>query len=215
MVAGLDESVGAIMDRLSKLGLTDDTFVFFTSDNGAADPSPRGEGGGSNAPYREYKRSLFEGGIHMPGIVSWPARLPRGQVRDQVAGAMDLYATVAELTGAELPADRVIDGQSWMPFLLDSSKPGRDTVFFEWEGQQAVRQGKWKVIRNGLMDMSKGRTNRATGDDVVFLADLASDPTEKTNARKQNPEVAQRLLSAYEKWLSTITAEPARKPDTH
>ncbi|MGQ9651279.1 MAG: sulfatase-like hydrolase/transferase [Phycisphaerae bacterium] len=202
MVAGLDESVGAIMAKLAEAGLAEDTFVFFTSDNGAADPSPRGEGGGSNAPYREYKRSLFDGGIHMPAIISWPRRVPAGQVRDQLAIAMDLFSTVAEITGSRLPPDHVIDGRSWMPFLLDPSKPGHDILFFEWDGQQAVRQGKWKVVRNGLMNMAQGRTTRATGNDAVFLADLSADPGEKVNVCQEHPDVAQQLLSLHAQWQS-------------
>jgi len=212
MVAGLDESIGTIMGKVRELGLIEDTFVFFTSDNGAADPSPRGEGGGSNAPYREYKRSLFEGGIHMPAIVSWPGRLPVKQTRDQVAVAMDLFTTVGEITNASMPTDRVIDGRSWMPFLLDASRPGQETLFFEWEGQQAVRQGKWKVVRNGFMNMSKGRSTRAAGDDVVFLADLSADPAEQVNLRAQNRDLADRLLRLHDQWRAGFApASPATR----
>lgn len=205
MVAGLDESIGVIMGKVNELGLTEDTFVFFTSDNGAADASPRGEGGGSNAPYREYKRSLFEGGIHMPAIVTWPKHVPADQVRDQLAISMDLLATVAEISESRLPPDHVIDGRSWMPFLLDASKTGQDILFFEWDGQQAVRQGQWKVVRNGLMNMSEGRSNRAAGKDVVFLADLSADPGEKTNLRLQNSNLTERLLGLHDAWKAALT----------
>jgi hypothetical protein len=75
--------VGRILALLKELNLEKDTIVFFASDNGAASPSKRGEGGSSNAPYREYKLSLFEGGIRLPGIVSWPAKVPAGVVSDQ------------------------------------------------------------------------------------------------------------------------------------
>jgi arylsulfatase A len=209
MVAGLDESVGTIMGKLAQAGLTNDTLVFFASDNGAADPSPRGEGGGSNAPYREFKRSLFEGGIHAPGIISWPAQLPKNQVRDQVAVAMDLFATLADVTGADLPKDRVIDGRTWMPFLTDPAQPGRDTLFFEWEGQTAVRQGKWKLVHNGLRDMTKGRTSRATAEDAVFLADLSADPGENSNLCRQNPDVTEGLLRLYDEWRSSVNRTPS------
>jgi arylsulfatase A-like enzyme len=76
LCAGIDDSVGQIRARLRQRGLLDNTLVFFASDNGAPSPSKRGEGGSSNAPYREYKTSLFR--IRLPGIVSWPARCPRG-----------------------------------------------------------------------------------------------------------------------------------------
>lgn len=209
MVAGLDESVGTIMNKIRETGLTEDTFVFFTSDNGAADPSPRGEGGGSNAPYREYKRSLFDGGIHVPAIVCWPGRLPAGQVRGQVAIAMDFFPTVAEVTASPLPTDRVIDGRSWMPFLLDPARAGHEVVYFEWEGQQAVREGRWKVVRNGLMNMQEGRASRAKGQDTVFLADLLNDPGEKTNRCPQNPGIAERLLGLFDRWKAEISAGSA------
>ena len=117
LCAGVDDSVGQIMNRLRERGLLDNTLVFFASDNGAASPSKRGEGGCSNAPYREYKTSLFEGGIRLPGIVSWPGKVPAGVVCDQPVVGMDIFATAAEAMGADLPKDRTIDGRSWFPLF--------------------------------------------------------------------------------------------------
>ncbi len=208
LVAGIDESVGKIVAKIGQSNLTDDTLVSLSSDNGAADKSQRGEGGGSNAPFREYKRSLFDGGIHTPAIVSWPGTIPENETRGQLAIAMDVFATVADVTGAGLPADRVIDGRSWMPLLKDADAPGHETLFFEWDEQHAVRHGKWKVVRNGLIDQNaKGRHNRATGGDYVFLSDMGADHGEKSNLRQRHPEIADKLLKMHDGWRASIAAD--------
>jgi arylsulfatase A-like enzyme len=214
LVAHIDESIGRIMDELRRQDLVEDTFVFFSSDNGAADPSPRGEGGGSNAPFREFKRSLFDGGIHMPAIVSWPGQVPAGEVRRQIAIAMDVFATAAEIIGADPPDDRVIDGRSWMPFLRDpEALETHENLFFEWDDQQAVRHGPWKVVRNGLIDQATaGRNNRATGDDFIFLSNLDADPGEQKNLCASHPELARRLLTAHQEWCRSVSRNPVSTP---
>ena len=205
LVTHLDESLGRIMAELEKHGLVDDTLVFFSSDNGAADKSDRGEGGGSNAPFREFKRSLFDGGIHMPAVVSWPRRLPQSESRSQLAIAMDLFVTVADAIGADLPDDRVIDGRSWLPFLSDPDESGQDVLFFDWAEQHAVRRGKWKVVRNGFIDQATlGRANRAAGVDRIFLSDVSVSPGEKTNLYRRYPEVAEELLKLHTAWRESI-----------
>jgi len=208
LVAGIDDSIGKIMKELYRLNLANNTLVFFASDNGAANRSDRGEGGGSNAPFREYKRSLFDGGIRVPGIVSWPGTIPANQTRNQLAIAMDIFATIVEVIGADLPKERVIDGVSWMPFLKNPAARGHETLFFEWDEQHAVRQGKWKVVRNGLIDIdAKGRSNRALGDNYIFLSDMISDPGEKTNVYKQYTTIADKLLKMHDEWRALIVED--------
>jgi len=211
LVAGMDESVGRILERLRGLGLERDTLVFFSSDNGAAAASPRGEGGGSNGPFREGKRSLFEGGIRMPAIVRWPGTVGAGQTRNQLAVAMDVFVTIADAIGAEIPADRTFDGRSWLPMLKDAGAPCHETLFFEWDGQQAVRQGKWKLVRNGLIDLAASRQKRAAGDDAVFLSDLDADPGETKNLRSLHPDVAARLLALHDDWRAAIAKDLAAR----
>ena len=208
LVAGMDDSIGRIVGRLRETGLLDDTFIFFSSDNGAAARSGRGEGGGRNAPFREHKRSLFEGGIRMPAIVSWPRQMPGGQIREQLTVAMDVWPTVAELVGAAPPTDRTIDGRSWLPLLKDPGAAGHEALFFEWDGQQAVRRGRWKLVCNGIVDQDAGRGHRAGAQDAVFLADLVADPAETTNLRARHPEIAQRLLELHASWRRSIEKDP-------
>jgi len=214
LVAGIDDSVGAIMQALREANVLDDTFVFFSSDNGAANRSLRGEGGGSNQPGREYKRSLFTGGIEVPAIVSWPGVVPAGQVRDQLTVGMDVFATVAEITGAELPPYRVIDGRSWMPLLKDPQAPGHEALFFEWAGQRCVRWGKWKLLVNPYIDQYISRYNRPTveGGRYIFLVDTEADPGERTNVARQHPEVVERMLAMFDDWRLSIGQDPTASP---
>ena len=213
LCAGIDDSVGQIRNRLRERGLLDNTVVFFASDNGAPSPSKRGEGGCSNAPYREYKTSLFEGGIRLPGIISWPAQVPAGVVCDQPVVGLDIFATAAQAMGAELPKDRTIDGRSWFPLFQNPNEPIHEAIFFEWAGQHAVRSGKWKYIENGFINMERSRKNRATGADAVYLADVATDPGEKKNVRAQFPEIAAKLGKLHEQWRAAIASDPTASPD--
>ncbi len=213
LCAGIDDSVGQIRNRLRERGLLDNTLVFFASDNGAASPSKRGEGGSSNAPYREYKTSLFEGGIRLPGIVSWPAKVPAGVVSDQPVVGMDIFATTAEAMGAELPKDRTIDGRSWFPLFKEPGAVIHDAIFFEWADQHAVRSGKWKYVEHGFIHMERSRKNRATGADAVYLADVTTDAGERKNVRAQFPEVAEKLGKLHAQWRAAIAKDPTASPD--
>lgn len=214
LVAMVDDSVGQIMGRLKERNLLDDTFVFFGSDNGAASKSNRGEGGGRNTPYREYKRSLFDGGNHVPGIASWPGTVPAGQTRDQLTIGMDVFSTIVDIIGAEPPRDRIIDGISWLPLLKDAGKPGHELLFFEWEDQHAVRQGPRKVVCNGFINMDQGRQNRPGpgSPDRIFLSDTVNDPGERTNLYMQNKDLADKLLKMHADWRESIRKDSTSSP---
>lgn len=212
LVAGIDDSVGEILQGLKQRELLENTLIIFASDNGAPNSSPRGEGGGSNAPHREYKRSLFDGGIRVPGLVSWPGVVPAGVVCDQPVIGMDVFATAVEAMGAEPPKERTIDGKSWYPLFKNPQHRLHEALFFEWDGQQAVRYGDWKMVENGLLDMHVARSNRASGQDVVFLANVRSDPGEQKNLRAEHADLAERLRSMHRQWRDSIAADPTASP---
>ena len=216
LVTMMDDSIGQIMGRLKERDLIGNTLVFFASDNGAPNQSKRGEGGGRNTPYREYKRSLFDGGDHVPAIASWSGTLPAGHALDQLTIGMDVFSTILDVIGAEPPKDRVIDGMSWMPLLKDPGKSGHKELFFEWDNQHAVRQGPWKLVCNGLINMDMGRQNRATtgNADYMFLSDTVKDPGERTNLYAQNKELADKLLKMHGQWRESITKDPTASPSS-
>jgi len=204
LVGAMDDAIGKIMARVRHHHLTPNTLVFFMSDNGISVEGRNNGGGGSSGPFRDHKFSLFEGGIHMPGIVSWPGQIPQGQIRDQLTMATDVFSTLAEAIGADVSKDRIIDGRSWWPLLRDARAKGHEMLFWEWNKQSAVRAGKWKVTRNALMTPGMDEYVRAKGDDAIFLADLEADPGETTNLRHQHPQIAKQLLKQHADWLKTI-----------
>ena len=115
-VEHIDASTGAILDRLASLGIDENTLLVFTSDNGAGS-----SGGGSNAPLRGWKASTWEGGVREPGICRWPGQIAAGSERNEITAFMDLLPTIAEISGASPPAERLIDGRSFAGLLLGSA----------------------------------------------------------------------------------------------
>ena len=206
MVSAMDEAIGSIMDALGRAGWTEQTFVFFASDNGATVEPEANHGGGSNGPYRGHKFSVFEGGIHMPAIVCWPGRVPAGVVRDQLVCAIDLLPTLAEAIGVALPADRTIDGRSWLGLLSDGGVPGHDSLCWREGKQYAVRQGRWKLLFRAMDTAPKRLNVEVPSEDRVFLADLQADPGETRNLAQGNPEIVKRLTRLYQGWEQDVTS---------
>jgi arylsulfatase A-like enzyme len=155
-VEELDWSVGQIVETLKRLGLEEDTLVFFTSDNGPAPGNPRrivdGKprySGGSPGPLRGRKGLTWEGGMREPAIAWWPGRIAPGRETAYVASALDLLPTVASLAGASLPEDRVIDGADISGLLLENATgapPERLFCYYFGTQLQAVRRGRWKLV---------------------------------------------------------------------
>lgn len=197
LVSTLDEKIGEILGFLDELGITENTLVVFLSDHGHSTEERAMFGGGSAGPYRGAKFSLFEGGIRVPAIMSLPGRLPAGETRAQLVTSLDILPTVAELTGASLPAGHKIDGKSLLPILNDADAPSQHGAFhWQQKDQWAVRDGDWKLVVNGL------NTDRSPveGDERVFLSNLAKDPSEQRNAAADNPEIVDRLTKLHEAW---------------
>ncbi len=177
-VAAIDWATAAILHELAELGLDDDTIVVFTSDNGS-----RGVDGGSNEPLRGAKTTTWEGGMRVPCIVRWPGRVAPGRTTDEVATAMDLYPTLAALCGAEVPADRTIDGRDIGALLLDpgAASPHEAFLYYWMEDLEAVRVGRWKL------HVAKH------GRDRMALYDLVADPAEAHDLAAEHPDVVAEL----------------------
>ncbi len=187
-IAEIDWSVGQILDTLKTEGIDDNTLVIFTSDNGPAV--------GLATPLRGRKGSTFEGGMREPTVVRWPGRIPAGASNDCLVTAMDLLPTFAQLAGAELPADRVLDGRDVWSVLTGQAKTPHE-VFFYHRGNTlaAVRSGDWKLhAKNGK---------------PTALFNLAADIGETTNVLKGNPEIAARLMDCMNEFAKDI-AEKSR-----
>jgi arylsulfatase A-like enzyme len=195
MVSTLDQDVGRILQELDQLGIAENTIVIFTSDNGAANEhgavSDYFDGTG---PLRGIKRDLYEGGIRVPLIVSWPGKIPAGRVDDASHVTFwDFLPTLAKLGGADVPDGLRLDGISVVPSLLQGTEIGNDRPLY-WEFrrkpdaslQQAVRWGRWKAVR-----LSEG------ADLEVY--DLEEDLGETRDVAAQHPD----LVEKFEAFLSS------------
>ena len=207
MMAAVDDAVGQMTGLLKKFGLLENTLVFFASDNGATREPRAGLNqqparGGSNSPLRGYKFSLFDGGIRMPAILSWPGRIPPGQVIHELGAHMDMLPTICSAAGVPLPTDRTIDGRDMLPVAASGTKSPHDALFWASGGQLAVRRGRWKLVQNGFVaDGTADNRKRLEGPDALFLTDLVEDPAESRNRRADNPQLADELAALAARWL--------------
>lgn len=202
VVEEIDWGVGEIMKTLKEQGLSENTLVFFTSDNGPW--IIKDEKGGSSGLLRDGKGSTWEGGMRVPGIAWWPGTIDAGTIQTQTASTLDLYNTAFSLTGQDVPTDRPIDGRD-ISGLFRSTAVQNDQPYFYYglnNRLMAVRKGPWKLHIN---------TYSQTGQDyfegkLPLLFNLNIDPSEKYEVSGENPEVItelQELISIHQKQLET------------
>lgn len=206
MVAAVDDVAGALLGQLEKSGLARDTVVCFVSDNGAtreerASSMAQPNTGGSNGRYRGYKLGLFDGGIRVPALLRIPGHVRPGMVWERPAMTMDLMPTLLSLAapGAALPAG--IDGQNLLP-VLKREKPGRETHFWSHDRQRAVRHADWKLI------LEPPQFPGEAVDGKVWLSNLESDPSERTNLAQQEPARATDLTAKIRAWEKDVQVPP-------
>lgn len=184
----LDERIGSLIEYLDQTGLREKTVVIFQSDNGYSQEDRAHFGGGSSGPYRGSKFSLFEGGIRLPAVISWPGRLPEGEVRGQVAHACDWLPTLAELCGVSL-SEPSLNGRSIVPVIRSAAAPSpHETLVWRLGDQWAVRQGRWKLLHKPA-----GANKEQLAPDGFFLVNLETDPGEQKNLAAEHPEIVERL----------------------
>lgn len=183
MIRALDRSVGRVLDALEERGLTENTLVIFTSDNGG--PGYIGLKD-INKPFRGWKITQFEGGIRVPLFMRWPKAIEAGvRVKAPVAH-IDMMPTISAAAQANLPSDRVVDGKSILPLLTPAGRDGwaRDTLFWQNGQYQVVRHGDWKLQVN----------TPKLAEPKQWLYNLAEDPYEINNLAARHPEKVSELL---------------------
>lgn len=203
MITRMDADIGRLLNQLKELKLEENTVVFFTSDNG-----PHKEGGvdpkflNSAGRLRGMKRDLYEGGIRVPMIVRWPARIKPGQVSDFVWANWDFLPTAADIAMIEPPKD--LDGFSVLPLLTGREQTNRhDFLYWEFHErgfQQAARMGEWKALRP------------QAGEDLE-LYHLARDLAEKENVAEKHPEVVEKFEEYFKTARSESPRWPVRRPE--
>ena len=192
MLAVLDDAVGTIRKELQTHGLLENTLLVFLSDNGGPTPSTTS----GNGPLRGTKATVWEGGVRVPFLVHWPARIPGGKVFAAPVSSLDVLPTFLAAEGAPLPEG--LDGVDLVPFLR-GERTGRphERLFWRFGEQRAVRVGDWKLLQ--------------TRDGEVQLFDLARDPGETTDLSAAAPERVTALERDYEAWNATLLAPRWRR----
>lgn len=231
-VAELDWGVGQVLAKLKQLGLDEQTFVVFTSDNGATF-------GGSTGGLRGMKGSSYEGGYRVPCIARWPGKIPAGHVSAQPAVMMDLFATALKVAGVAAPTDRVIDGRDILPLFTSTAESPHPVIFGQRGGQIAmVRDARWKLhllapspglatgdrlgehwvdprAPDGVTILApyeqasvRAHPGLTTGDAPakMQLFDLLSDPGEQHDVAAQNSAVVKRLAGLAAKTVAEAEA---------
>jgi arylsulfatase A-like enzyme len=191
MVEAIDKSVGEIIVALKRLSLDDNTFVFFTSDNGGyLEYAGRFKGEiSSNGPLRGQKGDVFEGGHRVPAIARWPGRIKPGTLTHETTMTMDLMPTYLELA-LEKTSGHDMDGSTLTPVLFKrQAMPERD-LFWRKGREWAVRRGPWKLVgdENGEM----------------MLFHLDDDIAEQKNLAREQTDLVEELLAAYKQWENMI-----------
>ena len=201
-VESIDWTTSVLMEELRSLGLDERTIVIFTSDNGSlGDVSPpigsRGRLGGSNLPLRGAKGGTWEGGMRVPAIVRWTGTVGGGHVCDELVTSMDLYPTLADLCGALVPTDRIIDGLNVVDVWLDPTarSPHETFAYYRGNALEAVRDTQWKlhVARDG--------------QEVFELYELKNDAGESRDVASAQPTVVDRLRAVADHYRQELGDE--------
>ena len=223
-ITQLDDAFGRLSKTIDKLGLRDETLVFFTSDNGPAITGihPHGSAG----PLRDKKGYLYEGGIRVPGIIRWPGHVEPGQVSDAVVSGVDLLPTLCDLAGVDVPDDRVIDGVSIRSLLEGHSLERRAPLYWHFlraRGQPkvAMRAGDWKILAH-LDQPDLKVTADIVAEEMRMLktAKLASfelynlkdDIGETTDLSPREPERLEQLAAQLRELYADVQAESPAWP---
>lgn len=190
MLTRMDVAVGRVLDALKRTGAVENTLIFYFSDNGGAKKNTS-----NNGVLRDYKHSVYEGGIRVPFIVSWPGKLAPGRVCDVPVISVDILPTICAAVGAELPRNRIYDGKNMLPLLRgQATAPLHEALFWDdGSTQWAVRAGRWKLLSN-----RKGQRE---------LYDLQADVGEKHNLAEQNPTMVERLQRTYQAWKDRMAPQ--------
>lgn len=184
MVQAMDKNVASILDELDKLGLSENTIVVFTSDNGATRD-------GTNLPFRGGKHSLFEGGTHLPTVIRWPAGgLTGGKTWDGLCGSLEMFPTLMAMADLKMPQTRPLDGKNIWPALRQNAATSPvDSYYWTWHNEDAIRTADWRMHRF---------------TDHVELYDMHNDISEATDVAAKHPDAVASLKTKMDAWVDSM-----------
>lgn len=193
-VSALDTAVGRVLDALDAMKLSDETFVFFYSDNGTFMLKDRGLEVASNAPLRDGGITCWEGGVRVAALCRWPVKIEAGRVIREPLWSPDLMVACAKLAGAELSPERRIDGRDPLPLLTGEAASPHESLYFKFRKHAGLRMGRWKIVRT-------------KPDEPWRLFDLENDVGETTNLAERDPETTARLAAEFKRWERTAAEQ--------
>ena len=189
-ITQLDDAFGGLMKALDEIGATDSTLVFFTSDNGPEGAGTTGPGRGLAGPLRGRKRSMYEGGHRVPGIIRWPGRIAPGTESDRPVIGSDFFPTALKAAGLEPPAGRTLDGVDISGPMVERQRP----MYWRWGGFVAYREGPWKIVVDEALTKPE-------------LYNLATDRAETKDLAAEEPGRLAGMMSRLRAHTSEIEAE--------
>lgn len=197
-ISTVDENIGKLLKVVDSEGIRRNTIIVFLSDQGHSCEDRTFGGGGYAGLYRGAKFSLFEGGIRVPAIISWPDKIPAGKTIDEICMAMDLMPTLAGMVGITdgIPSD--IEGYDITPVIFENARSRHEVIFWQLGQQWAVRKGEWKLIGNAADPCNPGALDKEK--DKLFLVKLSEDKSEAYNLAEKEPEKLKELISEYQSW---------------
>jgi arylsulfatase A-like enzyme len=193
VVTALDDGFGRVLRQIDTLDLASRTLVIFFSDNGAFMLPGRGLEVASNAPLRDGGVTCWEGGIRVPGAARWPGKLPGGRTCDEMLWSPDLLPMILSAAGAPPPSGVRLDGRDPTAALTGKAASPHRALCFEYQKYQAVRSGKWKLIR-------------IAPDQPWQLFDLDRDIGETTNLAARRPDLAKKLAAEFAAWRRDVAS---------
>jgi len=190
MMIAMDNNVGAIMKELNQLGLSSNTIVVFSSDNGAT-------ANGCNLPFRGGKHTVYEGGTHLATVIYWPAGgLVHGSW-DGLCGALDMFPTLVDMAGLKMPATQPLDGKNIWPALRNKTASPVDSYYWSWHSEDAIRTTDWRMHRY---------------HDRNELYDMHNDISETKDVSADHPDVVKDLTSKMDAWIKSMGAAISHLP---
>ena len=187
MIQEMDLQIGRVLEALNANGMAENTIVIFTSDNG-------GERFADTWPFTGRKTELLEGGLRIPAIISWPARIPQGRTTDQVAITMDWMPTLLAAAGVSSDPAFPPDGINLLPMLTQNAATVERKLFWRYKAnaQRAARDGDYKYLK--ILDNT-------------FLFNVVEDPMERANLKERHKDVYDRIMAEWHEWNATMLPE--------
>ncbi len=212
MIASVDESVGRVVATLDKLGLSENTLVIFSSDNGGVGGYERAgltKGGiTDNAPLKGGKGMLYEGGVRVPYIFRWKGKIAPGQTNTAQINSVDLYPTLVELAGAKRPQHYALDGVSYAPLLLGTKQRlSRDAIFWHFPGYLGAGPGQWRTTPAGSVRAGDWKLIEFFEDNKLELYNLKDDMGEEHNLATKNADKTKELHNTLLAWREKVGAK--------